>query len=497
MRTNLSLIVVFGLIVLLAGMNGCVKQSDPVTVTVLHWNDLHSNNLPHRLIKDGDTTMIGGIANLAGMIDHYRDSIDHPVFVLNAGDEYQGTPISAVTKGRSQITLLNQIGIDAFTIGNHEFDYTSDTLIAGMKDAQFPVLLANVTDLDGRRIFEPYTIIERNGIKIGVIGVILDGLKSVTTHTATAMVDVKSSTEAVKKYLAELTPKTDIQICLSHMGVYDDSVLAAEVGDDLELIIGGHSHTRLYEPKWVNGVAILQAGSKAEFLGIANLQIDTLRNKLVSLDAHIEPVIEGKYPANEQVAEQVDKFESVLAKEMDVIVATLDEPWERKRGEESNVGRFVAGCYRWATDADVGVMNTSGLRADVDAGPLSVREVFQVCPFGNEIVRFTMTGRELREWILKVATGKVSHVQQSGIEATIVDGGVTMMTVKGVSLDPEKNYTIATVNYVTDHLDKYFDMEPGSRKIENMYLVDREVVLDGARRTGRIRSEKKPQVIVK
>ncbi len=479
---------------LVLGIAGCAKKSDPVPVTILHWNDLHSQNTPRRWIEDDDTLMVGGMANLAGMISHYRDSINHPVVVLNAGDEFQGTPISAVTKGHSQITLVNAIGVDAFTVGNHEFDYTAESLVEGMKKAEFPVLLANVKDLEGRLLFEPYTIIERNGIKIGVIGVVLDELKSVTTHTATKFVQVEPAIETVKKYLAELTPQTDIQICLSHMGVQNDSVLAMAVGKDLELIIGGHTHTRLEEPWVVNGVPILQAGGKGSHLGIATLQIDTLANDLVDLDARIEQVVEGRYPQHPEVAALVDSFEALVAEEMDVVVATLDDPWIRKRGEESNVGRFVAGCIRWASDADVGVVNTSGLRANVDEGPLTVREVFQVCPFGNDVVRFTMTGRELREWLLKMVRGEVSHVQQSGITAEVTPEGIVSMEVKSVAVDPEKEYTIATLNYVSDHMDTYFDFQPGSRAVENTYLVDREVVLDGARRTGRIRSPEKPQI---
>ncbi|MBZ0264288.1 bifunctional metallophosphatase/5'-nucleotidase [bacterium] len=481
-KSTLRILLFTTVLIAILGMVGCNQMNAPSKVEnlrILHWNDFHSMNTVTEKVIKGDTLMVGGYAALAGYLDHYRNSAQN-ILVLNAGDDFQGTPISAVTKGESQIEILNAIKPDVFTIGNHEFDYTFEQLRETMKKAEFPYLLGNVVDSEtGAPIYPADTIVEINNIKIGVIGVILEGLHEVTTAKATAGVKVTPVAEAVRASLKKLSPLTDIQICLSHQGVWDDSLLAMEIGSELELIVGGHSHTRLYEPKLVNGVYIVQAGAKGEFLGILDLSIDTSKDKLLSLEGKIERVISGTHPDNAEVAAIIEKQESQLGEELGRIVAELKTDWVRSYNSESNIGNFVSDAIKNAAGTDIGVINSGGIRKNLDAGSVTMRDLYEVSPFGNEIVKFKITGEELQQFALHQA-GDGSFVQIGGLKYHVKAGKLVSLKVNGKPVQPLKNYTVATVNYTTDHMDRYFGLDPETHPVEYLGLVDLDVLMMAA-----------------
>ena len=139
-------------------------------ILILHWNDFHSQNVPMRSICSDTPCYVGGTANLLGLINKFR-SEEKNVLVLNAGDDFQGTPISSLTKGRSQIELMNLINPDAMTLGNHEFDYGRDALEENLKLAKFKVICANLWDKRKGNLFtKPYTVKNLGKAKVGVIG---------------------------------------------------------------------------------------------------------------------------------------------------------------------------------------------------------------------------------------------------------------------------------------------------------------------------------------
>lgn len=389
------------------------REKDGVKITVLHWNDFHAMNTARSMVIDGDTLMVGGSADLGGYLDHFRETLA-PTISLNGGDDFQGTPISSVTQGRSQIELLNLLKPDAFTVGNHEFDYGVASLREVLKSAQFPVLMGNVVMEDtGELLFPADTILVVGGAKIGVIGVLLDGLKEMTTRKATDGLKVLSSIETVRKSLKRLEPITDIQIALTHEGVYSDSVLAASIGPELELIIGGHSHTVLKQPKWVNGVPILQAGSKGKYLGIAELEIDTVENKLLNINEHLELIVQGKYPPDPEIAAVVEAQEKQLGEKLDVVVARLETDWIRSYRSESNIGNFVADAYRDATGADIACINSGGLRKNLPAGNIRVRDLYEISPFSNELVRLRLKGKDV-ETLIRTQAMKNGFFRSAG-----------------------------------------------------------------------------------
>jgi len=470
-------LVISVLLVIVVLFCGCGRKSGKIaTLILLHWNDFHAMNTPFTSIENGDTLTIGGAANLGGYLNHYRQSAQ-PTLELCAGDDYQGTPISSITHGRSQVELLNLLQPDAFTVGNHEFDYSVDTLLAGMKAAQFPVLLGNVVwEKDNTLLFPADTIITVDGLKIGVIGVILEGLKSVTTRKATEGLVVHSAEETVRRSLKRLSPLTDIQIALTHLGFEEDSVLAVKIGAELELIVGGHTHTVLDSAKLVNGVYILQAGTKGKYLGIAELGIDTVANRLVTLKSRLELVEAGKYPPDTSIAAVVTRQEASLSDQLDRVIATLQTPWIRSFNSESNVGDFIADAFRTVTAADIGCINSGGLRKDLLAGPVKIRDIYELSPFGNELVRVKLSGNDLQTLALTQAKGG-KFLQISGLKYHIRKGEVVSLTVDGQPVESNHIYSLVTVNYVTDHINEYMGFDSTTHPVEMLGLADLDVIM--------------------
>jgi 5'-nucleotidase / UDP-sugar diphosphatase len=474
-----GIFIVIGLTVVSFPIFG--NESNQVRLTVLHWNDLHAANTPKQSIKDGDTLYFGGYANLAGYINHYRNTLEHTI-ELNAGDDFQGTPISMITEGQSQIDINEIIQPDAMTIGNHEFDYTWQSLQKKFSEATFPALLGNVIVKEsGISLFPADIIVDVDGIKVGIIGVITEDLLGVTTRKATEGLIVLPKADVIKVSLEKLIPITDIQIILSHSGFEEDSLMAVEVGPEVDLIVGGHSHTRLREPKWVNGVPIVQAGSKGKWLGLVDMVIDTSLNRVVSLEGRIEDILVGKYPADKKIEEYVTKSESIVKKEMDVVLAELETDWKRSYSSESNVGNWITDALRLTMDTDIAVVNSGGIRANIEAGPLTKGEILEVCPFGNQIVIFKLSGTEIEEFVKYRGSKHRETLQISGIKFHTIDGNIVELTIDDKPVNKDNLYSVATLNYVSDHFERFFGVTPAERSINTTSMLDRDILFRFAR----------------
>src|SRR5690606_17887949 len=177
------------------------SQENMRDVTILHWNDFHARNMPYEVTKkvDGKEVeyYVGGTSGMLGYLNKYRDSTS---LVVNGGDDYQGTPISSITKGFSQMHLLNLYGLDAFVLGNHEFDYGQYELDSALQEADFDILSANVYyEPRGTTMGKPYVIKEVNGVKIGIIGLTAFELPELVVPknlNETRMLDTDSVTKA-------------------------------------------------------------------------------------------------------------------------------------------------------------------------------------------------------------------------------------------------------------------------------------------------------------
>lgn len=228
-----------------------VLSLDAQDLTILHVNDTHSHIDPQR---SGDYQGRGGVVEQAAYIDSVRSAVGkRNMLLLHAGDYGQGTSYFTELGGNIEIDVMNSLKFDAACLGNHEFDNGMDELARRLRNLKADVVCANYdfsgTVLEG--LVEPYTVLKRGGVKIGILGVLTD-IMSVVDRSIAEALQYQDPAEVVNKYAAYLKNEEgcDLVICLSHLGYEEDRELAS-MTHDLDLIVGGHTHTLLHKKQVV------------------------------------------------------------------------------------------------------------------------------------------------------------------------------------------------------------------------------------------------------
>ncbi len=460
---------------------------------ILHWNDLHARDLPYKISKKDSVTgenvsyIIGGTSNMLGYIKKFRDK---KTLLLNGGDDFQGTPISTITRGKSQIELLNLYNLDAYVIGNHEFDYGQYALDSALMDEKFDYLSGNVfLKTKNKTMGKPYVIKKINGIKCGIIGLTALDLMTLTIPgnvTDIQMLNTDSVITSAIKHLKK--KKCNLIILLTHIGVDNDKVLAAKYFKDVDIIIGAHSHTPLFHPLVQNGVIIGQAGSYARWLGKIDLKVDTKKDTIVSYSGQlIETVMDSSLydrAAEQKVENMVASIQGPLMR----VIGKLDTDWKREHSGESNLGQWEADAVRNKAKTDIAFLNSGGIRKDLSKGDITVNDIWEINPFGNTIVTFNISGKGLKQMIK-------NNLKSRGNEDVIIESGLNIvydskkissgdndflisLKVNGEEVDDNKIYSIATNNYVGAQFKKYFGVVPEEIKITDTNLIDRDLLIE-------------------
>jgi 2',3'-cyclic-nucleotide 2'-phosphodiesterase (5'-nucleotidase family) len=381
--------------------------------------------------------------------------------LLDAGDVMTGNPITEReyhgAKGGLLFAMMNELGYDAWTPGNHDLDISQENLRALAAIAQFPTVNANLVDAENqfRLNNRPTLIVERGGIRIGIIGIMLQDLYAMVNQKNLIGVRVLPPVETVQRYVDELDPQTDLIIALTHQGVEDDSVLASRV-HGLDVIVGGHSHTRLKRPKTVNGVVIVQTGSNAENLGYLDLVVD---DDAVSEYAGglVQLWVQPGRPRT-PLAAVVDSIQGEIDREYSEVIGVLKGDWVRGPGETA-IGQFVANAQREAAGAEIGFMNTHGMRRDATAGPLTKKDLFEILPFANTLTTFQISGKELKT-VLEHYVDRKSEFEINGVDAVWTMGAdghpeFGEITVQGKPFDERRQYLCAASDYFVGEARRY------------------------------------------
>jgi len=449
-----------------------IACAQPKALTILHTNDLHANFLPHEAawIRSEPKPLVGGLLELQYAIDSVRKTKTN-VLTLDAGDDMTGNPISEILEknayGGGFIEMLNHMGYEAWTPGNHDLDISQENLRNLIAIAKHPAVNANAVDSAGNHVLntKPYIILNKDGIRVGLIGLITEELFHVTNTNNLKGLKLLPVIETTQKIIDEIDDQTDLIVAVTHKGVDEDSVLAMNT-KGLDIIIGGHSHTRLKTPKFINNVIIAQTGANCENLGVIDLEVENdkvtkYNGELVQLWKH------ESLPAND-LSKLIDEFKSRIEKEYGVEVGSLTEDWKRSNNETS-IGYFVADAIRLGGNADLGVTNSSGIRKDLLKGPVTKLNLFEVGPFRNFVCTFSLSGKEVRALIQKHLNALVNNkanLQYAGVHCTYSVNGteatIEKLSIGDSELDDAKTYTVATTDFLINQADKYLGFIPNA-----------------------------------
>jgi 2',3'-cyclic-nucleotide 2'-phosphodiesterase (5'-nucleotidase family) len=439
------LILIFIIIILGLIFPACHKQS---TIILYHINDIHAK--------------IDNFAKIAWLLQQERSKHTN-VFFLVGGDNFSGNPVvdQYNPRGEPMLELLNRLKVDVMTMGNHDFDYGQEVLKNFMQRAQFPILCANVNAHQG--IIpqpEPFYILEtKDKLKIAVLGLL--ALENEDNTPSTHPLNIKGLTfndplETAKnfKYLKD---KSDIFIALTHLGSDIDEKLAQALGE-LDLIVGAHSHTVIKNMVEVNGVRITQAGSQARYLGRIELTHKSgvplaIKSELIQVDS-----IQSEDP---EIKEKIKEYNDNPT--LDQVITNIDLALQGK----DQLGNIITDGIRQELQLDVVFHNKGGIRSYNLGEKITIKDVYKMVPFLNEVVHIKMTLDEIRGFIkYDFERHKDLDLKVSGIQYTVFctpEKEVIRVELKdrtGKPLDKSKTYEVGMNSYIASTY-KFSHQDPG------------------------------------
>src|SRR5213596_2662637 len=426
---------------LLAGAASCpvspsrvsdtTRTQDGILLRVLAINDLHGALEPQTWPWSGGRA-VGGAPALKAWFDTLSRACRCTTVRLDGGDEMQGTLLSNVGYGRAAVAALNAFGIDAAAIGNHEFDWSVDTLRARMAEAHYRFLAANITDTTGRARpdwAEPFTVIERGGVRVAVIELALPATPETTSPRNVRGLAFGDGARAVRRVLPQARAAADYVIVLAHVGAFCDGDGAAtplgpaachgEIIDlarnldsgSVDLIVSGHTHSLVNTV--VNGIPIVQARSSGA--GIAVVDFVRVHGTGREVRAHIETPYADQVQPDAALADTLRPYQRAIEAVTSRSVAHSKIEL-RRVSEEYGLGRLIADAQRNVAKADVAIVNSGGIRADLPAGTVTYGDLYRVMPFQNRMLRLTVKGDVLRQALEHVVAGDRADAHVSGLE---------------------------------------------------------------------------------
>ena len=451
-------------------------------VTLIFTNDMESAYEPVPAWWRDDMQRIGGIAQLTTLIRNVRR--DEPnVFLFDSGDIFTGA-LSRLTDGALMFDFMTTMGYDAMAIGNHEFDYGESILLWQKNRAAFPVLGANLFFKGTTHPFaQRHTIIERNGIRIGVVGLLgQDAASTAIAQDHIDELDVTDLAAAAQKSVDELRNDVDLIVLLTHQGhtapmqtdAEVDPRLARDIKKDIALadavsgvdvLFGGHADAGTWEPVLSpkNGTLIMQTFGQATYLGYLQLTLDTDSREITSYTGKLIPVNADVLAADSAIERKNSAYRAAFP-EITEVVGRTEKRLNRKYFDESDIGNLLADVCVDMTDAQIGMIHPGGIRKDLPQGDIEVADILDTNPFVDPQVIVTASGAQLREVLEQSATHLRGLMQVSAELEVVYDTSraerqrIVSIKYKGKEVAADDNFTICVPGIIAkggDHYDVF------------------------------------------
>ncbi len=428
-------------------------------LTLLHSNDMHGDFYAEEL----DKNLVGGVSFLSGYVSKVRRDEENVLYCI-AGDMFRGSVIDSEFKGISTIEIMNLIAPDVVTLGNHEVDYGLAHLLFLEKCAKFPIINCNMyITTSGSRLFRSHLIKRIGGMKIMIIGILTEEvlLSTKREEQIGTLVDIHDAANEIGKICnAYKTTDIDFTILLTHIGFEADKELAALLNPDwgVDVIIGGHSHTRLDEPFVVNNIPIVQAVTGTDQIGRFDILVDTDKNSIHSYKWELVPIDEKHCPRDGDIETLIHRFESVTNKKYGRHITRLSTNiTHSRRDRETEAGRLFADITAEALGVDIAFIGSGSMRKDNLNSVVTYGDLVAMFPYDDKTYRVTLTGEQLKkvlEYIhrpeaLQDPSKQEFYQYSKGIsfKSRISDGSVIDLTFKGKPVAPDEHYDISVQAY--------------------------------------------------
>ncbi|MCU9612757.1 5'-nucleotidase C-terminal domain-containing protein [Caldibacillus lycopersici] len=470
-------------------------ENGNIHVQLLSVNDLHGKI---DVSTEIDGLTYGKIDYLAAYLKE-REATNPNTLIVHVGDMVGGSsPVSALLQDEPTVDIMEAIGFDVGTVGNHEFDEGVDEMMRLIEGGDhengtenydginFPMVAANVEYADtGELVLDPYAIQEIAGVKIGFIGVATVETPSMIIAAGNENLEFTDEAEAINRYVPELQEQgVEAIVVLAHVpgnqsgdtATGDIADIAYEINDAVDVIFAAHNHVKINAV--VDNKLIVQAWEYGKAFADVDLEIDPETGDIVRKSAEIVDVVQEDKTPDPEVETLLNHYKELvgprLSEKIGVAATELVGGYAQK-GEigDNPLGNLIADGMIAAMDSDFALMNGGGIRDNVNAGDITWSELFNVQPFGNTLVKIELTGDELRQ---------VLNTQFSSYGPDVLIGGfsytwdsslgefgevVDMFLPDGSEVDPNATYTVTVNNYMYPHsTDKYRLLEFGENPVQ-------------------------------
>ncbi|WP_118985071.1 bifunctional UDP-sugar hydrolase/5'-nucleotidase UshA [Photorhabdus sp. CRCIA-P01] len=515
-------------IALLPAIANAWEKDKTYDITILHTNDHHG----HFWHNDYGEY---GLAAQKTVVDEIRQEVvkkGGSVLLLSGGDINTGVPESDLQNAEPDFKGMNLVGYDAMALGNHEFDNPLSILRQQEKWATFPFLAANIYQTStGKRLFKPYTIFDKQGVKIAVIGLTTDDTAKIGNPANFPDVEFRVPATEAKMVVEALKrdEKPDVIIAATHMGHYDNGNHGSNAPGDVEMarslpagyldmIVGGHSQdpvcmsaeNKNYKqidyvpgtpcsPDRQNGTWIVQAHEWGKYVGRADFQFRNgelklthyqlipinLKKRVQKEDGSTERVYYTHEIAQNPEMMQLltsyqDKGDKQLGVKVGYVEGKLEGDRNRVRFIQTNMAHVVLSAMMERAGADFAIMSGGGIRDSIESGDITYKDVLKVHPFANTLVYVDMKGSEVEQYLAAIANMQVdsgAYAQFVNV-SLIADGkGVKEVKIGGKPLEPNKTYRMAMLDFNAIGGDGYPHVDNYPTYV-NTGFVDAEVLKD-------------------
>ena len=474
---------------------GSFLFAEDLLLDIMFTNDIHGgiDRYPATFMNPDFPPILGGGGSAATYIKRVRTlskANTRDNLLVDAGDFFQGHPIGTMSEGRAVIIYMNMIGYDFMAIGNHEFDLGEDVLIKTLEMAEFPILSCNIVKKGTNELVDyvlPYKIIEKLGLRIGVIGLTTTDTEQMSFPDNIKNVDFLPAKEQVQKYVNIVREKNvDLVVVIAHMGLpydpqpaydarysnpeelkeerrwgYDAQEIAHEV-EGIDILFGGHMHKGFAQP-WEDPdthTLVLQGYAYGSNVGHITIKID---KDTKTISGYESPAInegvmvtlfEDEFIPDEVIADTILVMQKIAEVGMDEIIGEASMNITKiGSGPQNLIGNLVCEAMKDYTGADFSFMNLGGIRDELLSGPISYRDVFSVMPFDNQIVLIEVDGRFLKEIIETRVSGSRHGLRTAGIQVVINRkrdsfNRISKLLIGGEPWQADKIYKIATSDFL-------------------------------------------------
>ncbi|MGJ7471905.1 bifunctional UDP-sugar hydrolase/5'-nucleotidase UshA [Kosakonia cowanii] len=500
------------------------EQDKTYNITILHTNDHHGHFWRSEYGEYG-------LSAQKTLVDGIRKEVaaqGGSVLLLSGGDINTGVPESDLQDAEPDFRGMNLIGYDAMAVGNHEFDNPMSVLRQQEKWAKFPFLSANIYQKStNQRLFKPWMIFNRQGLKIAVIGLTTDDTAKIGNPEYFTDIEFRQPAAEAKLVIDELNQneKPDVIIATTHMGHYDNGEHGSNAPGDVEmarslpkgalaLIVGGHSQDPVCmasenkkqadyvpgtpcAPDQQNGTWIVQAHEWGKYVGRADFQFRNGEMKLVRyqlIPVNLKKKVtydNGKservlytpeIAENAQMLSLLTPFQNKGKAQLGVKIGSTTGRLEGDRSKvrfvQTNLARVLLAAQIARTGADLAVMSGGGVRDSIEAGDITYKDVLKVQPFGNTVAYVNLSGKELLDYLTAVAQMKPdsgAYPQFANVSFVAKGGQLSDVKIKGEPLDAAKSYRLATLSFNATGGDGYPRLDDKAGYV-NTGFIDAEVL---------------------